>query len=360
MRILHTHKSFSMAKRFVAPLIYEDHRRKDNSELITIDKTNSKVATTFFAHRIINYLVFIWRLITIIFVTKPDIIVAHNSRSSILPLLIARIARIKVRIYFNHGVPHIAYRGISRQALKVLEFLSHINATHVLTVSKHMQQVLQRIRGSNEIFIIFNGSACGIECPSYESIRGKRKKLRTEYHYTDLDIVYLYIGRPVKRKGFYDVLDLWSSYLRHSGGSLILLGIDESDVLKRLGYIPERIHCLGVVEDPSEALSAADFLLLPTHHEGLSYSVLEAMAYGVVVIANDVPGVHCIVEHGQTGFLVKGNSITEYAEIIHKISARCFDLDLIRRNAYLEVQKYSREDFLREYSRFIVNLFGAR
>jgi len=360
MRILHTHKSFSMAQRFVVPLIYEDHRRKDNSELITIDQTSTKVATAFFANRSFNYLGFIWRLVKIISVSKPDIIVAHNSRSSILPLLIARLARIKVRIYFNHGVPHIAYRGISRQVLKFLEFLSCKNATQVLTVSKHMQHMLQQICSSNEISIILNGSACGVECPPHESIRDKRKKFRNEYRYTDLDILYLYIGRPVKRKGFHDILDLWSSYLRHSGGSLILLGIDETDVLKRLGYIPERIYCLGVVEDPSEALSAADFLLLPSHHEGLSYSVLEAMAYGVVVIANDVPGVHCIVEHGQTGFLVKDNSIAEYAAIIDKISDRHFDLDSIRKNAYLAVQKYSRKDFLREYSRFIGNLFSAR
>ena len=145
MRILHTHKSFSMAQRFVVPLIYEDHRRKDNSELITIDQTSTKVATAFFANRSFNYLGFIWRLVNIISVSKPDIIVAHNSRSSILPLLIARLARIKVRIYFNHGVPHIAYRGISRQVLKFLEALSCKNATHVLTVSKHMQQMLQQM-----------------------------------------------------------------------------------------------------------------------------------------------------------------------------------------------------------------------
>jgi glycosyltransferase involved in cell wall biosynthesis len=70
--------------------------------------------------------------------------------------------------------------------------------------------------------------------------------------------------------------------------------------------------------------------------------------------------VHCIVEHGQTGFLVKDNSIAEYAAIIDKISDRHFDSDSIRKNAYLAVQKYSRKDFLREYSRFIGNLFSAR
>jgi N,N'-diacetylbacillosaminyl-diphospho-undecaprenol alpha-1,3-N-acetylgalactosaminyltransferase len=360
MRILHTHKSFRMAQRFVVPLIYEDRRRKDASELITIDKASTKVGTALFVNRFFNYLGFIWGLIKIIFVFKPDVIVAHNSRSSILPLLIARLAGIKVRIYFNHGVPHIAYRGISRHTLKFLEFLSCKNATHVLTVSKHMQQILHQIRSSNETLIILNGSACGVEYPSYESIQDKRKKFRNDYRYTELDILYLYIGRPVKRKGFYDVLDLWLSYLRRSGGSLILLGIEEADVLKRLGYIPERIYCLGVVENPSEALSAADFLLLPSHHEGLSYSVLEAMAYGAVVIANDIPGVRCIVEHGQTGFLVKDNSIAAYAAIIDKISNRHFDLDSIRKNAYLAVQKYSRKDFLQEYSRFMVDLVSER
>lgn len=58
-------------------------------------------------------------------------------------------------------------------------------------------------------------------------------------------------------------------------------------------------------EDVSRSLAWADALLLPSRYEGMSLSLLEALAAGAVPIApRGVSGVDDVVEHGRTGALM--------------------------------------------------------
>lgn len=60
---------------------------------------------------------------------------------------------------------------------------------------------------------------------------------------------------------------------------------------------------LGERPDAQRLMQAADFLVLPSHYEGLSNALLEAMAAGCPVIASAVPGNTELVEHERTGLL---------------------------------------------------------
>ncbi len=50
------------------------------------------------------------------------------------------------------------------------------------------------------------------------------------------------------------------------------------------------IRVLGVRDDVRRLLAAADFFVLPSYREGLSFALLEAMAMGLPVVVSDVPG----------------------------------------------------------------------
>lgn len=63
------------------------------------------------------------------------------------------------------------------------------------------------------------------------------------------------------------------------------------------------IALLGERDDSSRLMQAADFLVLPSHFEGQSNAVLEAMAAGCPVIASAVGGTTELVEHERTGLL---------------------------------------------------------
>lgn len=68
-----------------------------------------------------------------------------------------------------------------------------------------------------------------------------------------------------------------------------------------------RVEGLGYCKPYQIALmlAATDLFILPSHEEGCSNALLEAMACGVPVIATDVGGNKDVVIHGHSGWLVK-------------------------------------------------------
>jgi glycosyltransferase involved in cell wall biosynthesis len=70
----------------------------------------------------------------------------------------------------------------------------------------------------------------------------------------------------------------------------------------------ERVHFLGAVphSDLPDLLRASDLLLLTTEPpESFGIVLIEAMACGVPTIATQYPGVHAVVDEGETGLLVR-------------------------------------------------------
>lgn len=60
----------------------------------------------------------------------------------------------------------------------------------------------------------------------------------------------------------------------------------------------------GFVDNVGDYLSAADAFVFPSRHEGLGSSCLDAMAFGLPVVASAVGGVPEIVKHESNGLLV--------------------------------------------------------
>ena len=61
----------------------------------------------------------------------------------------------------------------------------------------------------------------------------------------------------------------------------------------------------GFQNDPRPYYAAADCVVLPSYHEGMSNVLLEAAATGRPVITSDIPGCREAVEDGKTGALCK-------------------------------------------------------
>jgi glycosyltransferase involved in cell wall biosynthesis len=75
----------------------------------------------------------------------------------------------------------------------------------------------------------------------------------------------------------------------------------------------------GLVSDVQQVLSQLSIFVLATHTEGLPVSILEAMSFGLPVVATKVGGIPELVEDGVTGILVKPNSPVEIASAIIKL-----------------------------------------
>jgi glycosyltransferase involved in cell wall biosynthesis len=290
----------------------------------------------------------IYRLLKVIYVFKPDIVIAHNSRSALLPLLAATILGVQNRVYFNHGVPYIGYQGFLRLLLKSLDRVNLFFSNQVITVSKDMASLLQEISGSTRCqpFLLGFGSACGIDLTQFKlsSVDDRSKK------------TWVFVGRPEVRKGFKLVLDLWDQYFKDTDFTLILCGPTEAEVLRFLPRVPVNIKCLGFIDNIETILSKSTGLILPSFHEGFSYAILEAMACGATVIANNIPGVRNIIRNSENGFLIDGNALSSYANVIHVID----EYDELRQAIVVEgrlsANQYERVTFLNGYASYLLEL----
>jgi glycosyltransferase involved in cell wall biosynthesis len=107
----------------------------------------------------------------------------------------------------------------------------------------------------------------------------------------------LFLGWIYDFKGCFDLLKAWVLFRqRCPGWRLAVGGKGEVDKFlaeaQRLG-VRDELDFLGWVEgaDKERELRRADVFVLPSYSEGMPVSVLEAMAYGVAVVATPVGGV---------------------------------------------------------------------
>ena len=117
--------------------------------------------------------------------------------------------KIKTRVYFNHGIPYLGYKGILRYILFLVEIFNLYLTDKCLTVSKDMKYYLRKIK--NNVDIIWNGSVCGIDLNFFLTL----KKIKTK------KIIVTYIGR-LKRKGSLILVDLVNYFKNRNDINLFL------------------------------------------------------------------------------------------------------------------------------------------
>lgn len=357
-KILHFHPNGILGCQFVKPLIQAERSVGYHSKMVvssnSVDNDSILIPYDLNLKNLLALFPAFFQIYKLFISERPDILVSHNSKSSSIVLICAWLANVPQRIYFNHGVPYIAYKGLIKSALRSLELMNLFFSTQVLTVSKDMQILLQELDSKKDIQIIHEGSACGLDLSQYESNKYQNSTFRLDHNITSNDFLIIYIGRPEKRKGFSLVLEMWTKYFLKENFKLVLCGPSELDVVKFLGFLPDNVISLGFTNKVPEILSQSDLFILPSFHEGLSYATLESMASGCIVVANRIPGVQSLIKSGSSGFLVDNNTIKKYAEIIHKIQSNpIYFRNLTQFNALQVAKKFSRESFISKYLTYI-------
>ncbi len=118
----------------------------------------------------------------------------------------------------------------------------------------------------------------------------------------------VFTGRMHPQKNLPLLLEAWTRVARQTPANLILIGPGEDrkalvGLAARLG-IADRVQFVGAVADPAEHLRAADVFALPSVAEGMSNSLLEAMATALPCVVSGIGGNIDLVADQQTGRLV--------------------------------------------------------
>jgi glycosyltransferase involved in cell wall biosynthesis len=93
-----------------------------------------------------------------------------------------------------------------------------------------------------------------------------------------------------------------------------------SRLIKR-GGLPASVRMLPFCDDLRPWWRAADAAVCPSESEALPTSILEAMAFGLPVLASRVGGIPEIVEDGGTGWLCEANDLGSLIVGITRVAA---------------------------------------
>jgi len=172
----------------------------------------------------------------------------------------------------------------------------------------------------------------GIPNPPLLAKAELRDRIRAEWDATQDRIVVLNIGRVVRDKGIFELVDAMSLVTaRNPRVICVSIGsnpaLDETRLveskLNEISHLKERFKMLPSCSPDKvwEYLCAADIFAFPSHEEGMPNSLLEAMAMGVPSIAFAIPPVLEI--EAATGGLVTVPAFDSalFAEEILRLSA---------------------------------------
>ncbi len=160
----------------------------------------------------------------------------------------------------------------------------------------------------------------------------------------------LFLARIKKTKGIFTAIDAYSSLKSRFPKIKLTIAGEGSELGLAKEYVRNRkindVYFIGKVEGSkkSEIYKAADIYIFPSESEGMPNSVLEAMAFGLPVIASKVGGLADILTDGVTGFFAPNNTSEEFVEHIgNMINNITLKNEISLNNFYLAREKYTAE-----------------
>ncbi len=130
----------------------------------------------------------------------------------------------------------------------------------------------------------------------------------------------IYTGRLHPQKSIPLLLEAWREVAARSRANLILVGPGpDRRVLEELARglgIAERVQFVGAVENPADYLRGADVFVLPSVAEGMSNSLLEAMASALPAAVSGIGGNTDLVRDGETGRVVGEATAAAWARVL--------------------------------------------
>lgn len=176
-------------------------------------------------------------------------------------------------------------------------------------------------------------------------------RIKVERIEDNIEKKFVAIGRLHKQKNFHLLLDSFSDF--HEQYPDYRLAIFGEGPLKaelveyaKVKNVEDSVHFGGFIEKVEDQIVNATAYISTSDYEGISNSMIEALAMGLPVICTDCPvgGAKTMIQHNTNGVLVNVGDRTDVVNAMIKIVEDKSFTTLISKNAKKSIEKYSIEN----------------
>jgi glycosyltransferase involved in cell wall biosynthesis len=225
------------------------------------------------------------RLRQLIGTVQPDVVHLHSAKAGLAGRLAVRGER--PTLFQPHGWSWLAVRGATARGALAWERLAARWTDLVVCVGEgEAAHARHRQVGARHV-VIRNGVDLASFTPATEQTRAAARDRLGIDRQAPLAVC---LGRLTRQKGQDVLLAAWPQVVRHCPAAQLYV-IGDGDLLPTSGgrSLPG-VHFVPSVTDPRPWYAAADVVVLPSRWEGLSLTLLEALASGCSVVVSDIPG----------------------------------------------------------------------
>jgi glycosyltransferase involved in cell wall biosynthesis len=250
-----------------------------------------------------------------------DFVATHTSKGGFLGRFAARLAGVPHIVHHVHG---FAFHQFTHPAvLRVYAFLERLAgrcSDLLITVGEqHRQTAIELgIKPPDAIRTVLNG----IDIDKFQGV--SRTQARRAFGFAEDDFIIGSAGRLAPQKGFvYAIRAMKTVAERFPRARLVIAGEGPLEAeLKAeaaaLG-VTDNVIFLGFRRDVAAFLTAMDVFVHPSLWEGLSISLMEAMAASCTIVASDIWGNREMIRHGANGLLVRPADPAALAEALSSV-----------------------------------------
>jgi glycosyltransferase involved in cell wall biosynthesis/ribosomal protein S18 acetylase RimI-like enzyme len=289
----------------------------------------------------------------------------HTSKAGFVGRLAAWLAGVPIIVHTMHGFAiHEQSPAWARFLYSALERVASQWCHRIVSVSEfHRRWALDlSICSQVQIQAIPNGIT-----PTPPSEHFERAGFRRQLGASEGDLLILSAGRLAADKGLQYLLEAAAILARGSGPSLRVVIAGDGPArasLERLARdfgVSDIVTFLGFREDIAELLAASDLVVLPSLREGLSISLLEAMAAGKPIIATSIGSQRELASQAEMALLVPPANSAALAGAIQRLAS---DPALIARLAAaarsLFEDRYTEDRMLKSYRQLYLRLLETK
>jgi sugar transferase (PEP-CTERM/EpsH1 system associated) len=293
---------------------------------------------------------------------RPDVVHSRNW-AAIEAVVAARLARCGAIVHSEHGLESDGNVPQPRRRIWFRRLAFEL-ADRVVSVSYQLKDLHTRHTGfaPRKVTVIHNG----VDSRRFRPDSNARPRMRRQLGIGDGQFCAGSVGNLLPVKDHATLLKAFGAIRGHADWRLLLAG-EGPERAKLQAFVdahPEwsrQVTFLGSSDQVPALLNALDVYVLPSITEGISNSLLEAMATGLPVVVTATGGNPEVVTDGESGLLVP---VGDFHELAMKLSLLRSREDLRRRLREAALQRvrseFSIESMIHSYRGLYQDLAGGK